>query len=61
MMSRKTIWTDLGFGDFYNELAVYNKFNIRLKYLIFVQENILYMEELQKLVILLKILKKFIK
>lgn len=45
MMSRKTIWTDLGFGDFYNELAVKNKLNIRLKYLIYVQENILFMVE----------------
>lgn len=26
--ARKTIWTELGFGDFYNELAVWNKFRI---------------------------------
>jgi ESCRT-II complex subunit VPS22 len=24
MISRKTIWSDLGIGDFYNELSVYD-------------------------------------
>ena len=40
IVSRKTIFSSLGFGDFYNELAVIDIYYIRWPYSIFVQKNV---------------------